>query len=311
MEVPEPRAWPGTLLPRMKRSSAMRRSRPPVQEPIFPHHSESFVWRQDDYPLSWSVWNSHPECEIHLITSSQGTCYVGDYIGPFSAGDLYMVGRNLPHNWVTPLGPSETVTGRDVLVQFDQDRLVGSAETLPELHRLARLFQLAERGLRFEGATREEGRTLLEAIGSAPGLRRLSLFLELLGLLATTKDYYILSSAEFSPNPDAKANAILRDVLKRLADTPEDDIRLSRMAKVAGMTETSFSRFFKKNTGNTFTRHLSELRIGMACQLLAHPAKPVTEVCHEVGYENLSNFNRTFRALRGMSPNAYRKLSRA
>jgi len=291
--------------------SVVQMRKPPVQEPIFPDYSESFVWRQDDYPLSWSVWNSHPECEIHLITSSEGTCYVGDYIGPFSAGDLYLVGRNLPHNWVTALRPSQTITGRDILVQFDQTRFARSAETLPELQRLARLFQLAERGLCFQAATREEGGVLLEAIGRATGLRRLSLFIELLGLLATTKDYCVLSSAEFSPNPDAKANAILRDVMKRLADSPEDDIRLSRMAKVAGMTETSFSRFFKKNTGNTFTRHLSELRISRACQLLVHSHKAVTEICHEVGYENLSNFNRTFRALRGMSPNAYRKLSRA
>ncbi len=289
----------------------MTRRHSPVQEPIVPLHTESFVWRCDDYPLSWSVWNSHPECEIHLITASQGTCYVGDYIGPFCAGDLYFIGSNLPHNWVTPLRPTETVLGRDVLVQFSQDRLQQSAGLLPELQRLPRLLSLAERGLRFEGSARERGGALLQEIGTASGLKRLSLFFELLDLLTATKDYQLLSSAEFSPNPDANANAILRDVLELLATKPEADIRLSRMAVLTGMTETSFSRFFKRNTGNTFTRHLSELRIARACQLLAETRKAVTEVCHEVGYDNLSNFNRTFRALRGITPNQYRKLSRA
>ena len=226
-------------------------------------------------------------------------------------GELYFIGRNLPHNWVTPLRPSELIKGRDVLVQFDQDRLLRSAEVLPELQRLTRLLQTAERGLRFDGQARKEGGALLEAIGSAPGLKRLSLFLELLHLLATTQEYRVLSSAEFAPNPDIAANAILRDVLQRLAERPEDEIRLSKMARIAGMTETSFSRFFKKNTGNTFTRHLSELRISKACQLLPDTKKSVTEVCQDVGYDNLSNFNRAFRTLRGMTPSGYRKLSQA
>jgi len=112
------------------------------------------------------------------------------------------------------------------------------------------------------------------------------------------------------PNPNIRANAVLRDVLQTLAAKLEEDIRLSKIADVAGMTETSFSRFFKKNTGNTFTRHLSELRISRACQLLANTEHSVTEVCQNVGYDNLSNFNRAFRALRGMTPSKYRRLSR-
>jgi len=232
------------------------RLRTPVREPIVPRHSHTFVWWCDDYPLSWSVWNSHPECEIHLIKSSHGTSYVGDYIGPFYPGELYFIGRNLPHNWVTPLRPSESIKGRDVLVQFDHDRLLRSAEVLPELRRLTRLLQTAERGLRFDGEARKEGGALLEAIGSAPGLKRLSLFLELLHLLATTQEYRVLSSAEFAPNPDIAANAILRDVLQRLAERPDEEIRLSKMAQIAGMAETSFPASSRRTRG-TFSPAIS------------------------------------------------------
>ena len=83
----------------MGRAAPGTRSRPPVYEPIVPMHSETSVWWRDDYPLPWCVWNSHPECENHLIRNAQGTCYVGDHIAPFVVGDLFLVGRDLPHNW--------------------------------------------------------------------------------------------------------------------------------------------------------------------------------------------------------------------
>lgn len=284
-------------------------TRAPIYEPIVPRHSETFVWRCDDYPLPWCVWNSHTECEIHLIRNAQGTCYVGDYIGPFAAGELYLIGRNLPHNWVTPLGPGEMIEQRDVVVQFDQDRLIKAAEFLPELNRLSRLLKLAERGLKFQGEACARGTMLVEAIGKAAGLERLTLLFELLHLLATTVEVQILSSESFAPNLDAETNLILRNVLQHLAARLDDDIRLSDMAEIAGMTESSFSRFFKKNTGNTFTRHLSELRTNKACQLLAATDRRVTEICSDVGYVNISNFNRIFRELRGMSPSKYRQLA--
>lgn len=288
-----------------------RVNRAPVYEPIVPPPSESFVWRCDDYPLPWTVWNTHPECEVHLIRNASGTCYVGDYIGPFNAGDLYLVGRNLPHDWVTPLPPGNVIERRDVVIQFDQDRLLGAAEVLPEFGRVTRLLQRAQRGLSFQGQARRDGVALAEAIGEAAGLDRLSLFIQLLQILGTTRDYRVLSSEGFTTNLDAKANRILREVLQYIASHLDGEIRVSDMAEMAGMTESSFSRFFKRITGNTFTRHVSELRTGKACELLANTNKTVTEICHEVGYYNISNFNRAFRDLRGMTPRRYRHLSQS
>lgn len=297
----------------MRRRSEPRQQgeRRPVYEPIVPSSAETFVWRCDDYPLSWTIWNSHPECEIHLIREGSGTCHVGDHIGPFSAGDLFLIGGHLPHNWVTPLKPGETVRQRDVLVQFDPARLVRAGQELPELLQLETLLERAKRGLAFHGEARACGAALIEAIGVATRLARLSKLFDLLDLLCQTDEYTLLSSAGFVPSMDVGANKVLADVFHYLAENLEGDVRLSRAASISGMTETSFSRFFKKKTGNTFSRHLSELRIGKACGLLTNTDLPVTEICQDVGYANLSNFNRAFRDLRGMTPSHYRFLSRA
>jgi AraC-like DNA-binding protein len=76
------------------------------------------------------------------------------------------------------------------------------------------------------------------------------------------------------------------------------------------MTESAFSRFFKRNTGNTFVKHLTSLRISDACDLLVNTDLPITEVCFEAGYMNVSNFNRAFRKQRGVTPGRYRRLAR-
>ncbi|WP_103175086.1 AraC family transcriptional regulator [Paracoccus sp. SY] len=283
--------------------------RDPVFEPIVPLPSDSFVWRNDDYPMPWSVWNQHGECEIHLIRRSAGTCHAGDFIGPFNPGDLYLVGSNVPHDWVTPLGPGEIIKGRDVVLQFDQGRLLDASASFPELRTLGTLLELSRRGLIFVGTTKDVATELLEAIGGSAGLERFVLFLRLLHVLSVSSEFRVLSSAGFAPNLDAEANGVLRDALEHIATNCHEELRLADLADRVGMTESSFSRFFKRMTGNTFTRHMTELRIAKACQLLVHTDKPVTEICHEVGYINISNFNRAFRTVRGMTPSRYRSLT--
>lgn len=283
----------------------------PVYEPIVPSATECFVWRTDDYPLSWSVWNSHPECEIHLIRNAGGTCHIGDHIASFAPGDLFLVGRGLPHNWVTPLRPGERVADRDVILQFDEDRILETSIALPEISGLKALLTLARRGIVFHGQTRDRGAYFMEKIGYATGLERLSLFFALLHILSTSSEHKLLSSTGFAAQARLATNGIIREVLTWMASNYHTDVRLAQAAAAAGMAQTSFSRFFKRNTGTTFSHYLSELRIAKACELLLRTELPVTVISSEVGYDNLSNFNRTFKNSRGTTPGVYRRTARA
>ncbi|NTI78549.1 helix-turn-helix domain-containing protein [Rhizobium rhizogenes] len=291
-------------------SSLLTKKRAPVYEPIIPRPSEFFVWRNDDYPMPWSVWNAHPECEIHLICRSEGTCHVGDHIGAFREGDLFIVGRDLPHDWVTPLDRGDKIEGRDVVIQFDEDRLLKAHMLFPELSRLEAFLRTARRGMMFHGQTRAAGGELVLEIGSSTGVERLALLLKLLHLLSSSDEHVLLSSAGFAPNASAVVNRVVSEVLQLINANISSGIRLSDCAAAARMTETSFSRFFRKNTGHTFTRYLSELRMAKACELLTQTQLPISQICARVGYENLSNFNRAFLLLRGMSPRSYRRLEK-
>ena len=102
---------------------------------------------------------------------------------------------------------------------------------------------------------------------------------------------------------------VVHDVISYIVDNLSGTVRMSEAATIAGMKQSAFSRFFKKNTGANFVDCSRILRIGRACKLLSDTGRPVTDICFEVGYANISNFNRHFRKERGVTPSQYKRLS--
>jgi len=88
------------------------------------------------------------------------------------------------------------------------------------------------------------------------------------------------------------------------------DIPLATVAALVGMSESTFSRFFTKETGNGFTRFLNRVRVAKACELLGDSEVPITDICFAVGFNNVANFNRRFRELKAVTPREYRQQTR-
>ena len=79
--------------------------------------------------------------------------------------------------------------------------------------------------------------------------------------------------------------------------------------EIAGQSTSGFSRAFRKHTGMSLVQYVKRLRINLACQILMSDEQaPITDICFEVGFNNLSNFNRQFRAEKGMTPSRFRLL---
>ena len=77
------------------------------------------------------------------------------------------------------------------------------------------------------------------------------------------------------------------------------------------MTESSFSRFFRRATGNTFTDFVNRAAHQPACQLLMETDRYITNVCYDVGFNNVANFNRRFLQIKGMTPKEFRRQAEA
>ncbi|MEE4127961.1 AraC family transcriptional regulator [Pseudomonas viridiflava] len=289
--------------------AALFEQRPAELEVILPEPDQCFRWYEHDYPYALARWNHHPEFEIHLIRRGSGKLVAGDYIGGFDAGHVALIGPDLPHDWIGDLAPGEHLPGRDVVLQFDGAALLALRKTLPELGELQRLFEQARRGLEFTGATAEQAARLMEDIGTAQGLERLILFLQLINALvkAPSQDAHLLASSCYAPTLDARSAERINKAFDYLLSELTNDIRLSVIAQRLEMTDPGFSRFFKRNTGHGFIDLMRKLRIQRACRLLLQSDMSVSDICFEVGYANLSNFNRHFRVETGQTPSDYRR----
>ncbi|WP_449123825.1 AraC family transcriptional regulator [Pseudomonas viridiflava] len=289
--------------------AALFEQRPAELEVILPEPDQCFRWYEHDYPYALARWNHHPEFEIHLIRRGSGKLVAGDYIGGFDAGHVALIGPDLPHDWIGDLAPGEHLPGRDVVLQFDGAALLALRKTLPELGELQRLFEQARRGLEFTGATAVQAARLMEDIGTAQGLERLILFLQLINALvkAPSQDAHLLASSCYAPTLDARSAERINKAFDYLLSELTNDIRLSVIAQRLEMTDPGFSRFFKRNTGHGFIELMRKLRIQRACRLLLQSDMSVSDICFEVGYANLSNFNRHFRVETGQTPSDYRR----
>ncbi len=245
-----------------------------------------------------------------FMAGSHGKRFVGDNIDYYQEGDLFFIGPNLPHTWYSP--PGTLGDGRiheAILVQF-KDNISGiNFRQIPEFISIVHLFAASRRGLQFFGRTREAVIPLLFQLEHLEGADRLLTLLKILDILgrADKTERKTLSSIEFTNRFQEEEQTRIDKVCTYINQNYKKKLKLEDVAAIANMSTTAFSRFFKKSTGKTFVNYVNELRIGWACKLLIETEMTIAEICYEVGFNNLSNFNRRFYERHKMSPRQYRQ----
>ena len=275
-----------------------------------PRHTSFKVWSHG-YPFRTVRWHFHPEYEIHLVTATSGTFLVGDHVGPFEPGNLVMTGPNLPHNWISNVGPDEVVPQRCLVLQFTQEFIQGCLAVFPELDFVAPLLDESRHGIAFPAQTAACVRPILSELIEAAGARRIELFVALLAALGRCRARQKLASGEFQAEPVKYLSGALNNVLVHIRRNFTSKLTESDLAKLSGLSTSAFSRKFRKHTGMNFVAYVKTLRIELACQLLLRQDMTVTGICYETGFNNVSNFNRHFLALKAMSPTRFRSLHSA
>ena len=258
------------------------------------------------YPTPLARWHYHDEYELHLIVASTGKAFVGDYIGTFQPGHLVLTGPRLPHNWISLDLPEGGYPQRDLVIQFQHDPLAKAAQHIRELEEVMPLLARARNGIEFFGVS-EQATESWQKIKAARGLERFAAFTSFLCQLARWSDYKLLSHAQLqSVDDDAQLNQI-ESIVSRITEDLTQQLSAADLAAELEMTESGFSRFFRRATGNTFTDFVNQVRVNRACQLLMESDRFITHICYEVGFNNVANFNRRFLNVKGMTPSEFRK----
>ncbi len=267
---------------------------------------ESFKIWSHGYPYRTVRWHYHPEYEIHLITSTTGNYFVGDYIGSFEPGNLVMTGSNLPHNWVSNVPDGIRIDERCLVLQFDADFVARAIAVFPEFKNVEFLLDASSRGLLFTPKIAAAAEPIMREMLSARGLRRITLFVTLLDLLMQNVERVSLSSATYRADPERYAESRINLILAYIGKNLSRELRETELAEIAGQSASAFSRYFRRHTGVPFVQYVNRLRINLACQLLTSGELTITDICYRVGFNNLSNFHRQFLLQKGMAPSRWR-----
>ncbi len=280
----------------------------PDLEVVHISQSNSFAAWSHGYPFRTVRWHFHPEYEVHLVVATSGRYFVGDFIGEFEPGNLILAGPNLPHNWISDVPVGRTVPVRGQIIQFTEDFISNLMPVVPETSEFRDMLVASRRGLLFGKETVEEVAPPMGELMTARGARRVELFLGIMGALNRSKCVEPLASASYVPDPSGYMSTGINKVLAYLREHLTENFREAGLAQIAGLTPSAFSRSFRRHTGMTPIQYISRLRINLACQLLSDTSMSITKICYELGFNNLSNFNRQFLNQKGVPPTAFRKL---
>ncbi|WP_319503023.1 AraC family transcriptional regulator [uncultured Draconibacterium sp.] len=253
-------------------------------------------------------WHFHSEYEIVYVLEGLGTRFVADSIEEFSAGDFVLMASNLPHFWKNEVTNNRRNTKnlvKYIVLQFPNDFFRGALSDYPEFNRIKELLKRSERGVCFSKKFADKARKKVMKVAHSDGFDRLSYMLQLLQLMAKTKEYRLLGGQYYQLKGHNFTNDRLTKVMHYLNANYLKKIELKDVAAVAHMHPSAFCRYFKENSGKSLTEFINEIRIGYACRLLLEGKMTVSQICFECGFNNLSNFNRTFKKNTGYTPTLY------
>ena len=192
------------------------------------------------------------------------------------------------------------------VIQFLHAPIGNASRLIPELGEIMPLLERARYGIEFFGFG-GVGEERWYRVKAAKGMRRLAEFIALMTDLARWTDYRLLSSVQMQGGENDAELDQIDAIVSRITENVAQPITAADVAAELGMSESRFSRFFRRATGNTFTDFVNHVRINQACQLLMNSDQYITNICYAVGFNNVANFNRRFLEIKGTTPSEFRK----
>jgi len=253
-------------------------------------------------------WHRHQELELTLTLNSRGQRYVGDNIEPYGDNDLVLLGPNLPHTWMSQ-GKPDTQRPHVAHVFWIRGAwLLGLVDSLNELSAVKALLADAGRGVVFSAAVAGAVRSRVERMAILSPARQLASLVEVLSILIEDKGARLLCAPRDEPDPIRLVDRPRIDrTLAYIQNNYQADIAIEDLAAVAALSVSGLHRLFKRHARVTVSEYIAQLRVGRACSLLVSTERPIARIAEEVGYTNLSHFNRQFLAQKKLTPREFRR----
>ncbi len=265
-----------------------------------------YPFNELDFPLHF-----HEDYELNLTLGIKGKRVVGNKTEDFGELDLVIIGPNVQHCYRR----SEECAGErcDVIyIQFNKNLQLSSIFNTEQLRTIKEMLDRAATGIRFSENTALVLKDKFMELFQTKGFGQVTLFFEILHELSTSPSQVVYSTV-----PNAYGNNIpirsrrINKIIKFVETNYSNRIALEDISRLVGMSPSSVSRLFKHRTQLRFWDYLSDFRIDRASDMLVTTELSVSEICFECGFNNISNFNRSFKARQKITPSQYRSRFKA
>ena len=270
----------------------------------------SFRIQLDRGPFFYDTIHYHPEHQITFFIKGEGTSFIGNHVERFQPGDVYLIGKNVPHvskcDEAYYKGDPE-LEAFSISLFFKDETFGSQFFEIPEMVHIKRLLELASMGVKITGTDREEIAKLIESSRDLDGFGRFQHLMSILDIFARSENLITLSSVRYlTPSKDSD-NERINVVFNYLSNNFKSIINLEQIAEVSSMTPNSFCRYFKQRTGKPYSVFLNEMRVEYAGKRIAGSHENFGNIAIESGFNSISYFNRQFKRVTGLSPLQYRK----
>lgn len=251
-------------------------------------------------------WHFHPEYEIVLNTEGSGTRIVGDSVEIFDQYELVIIGSNIPHCWNYYRNEKSNPKEKGVMLHFKLSSLGEALLSQHELYSVKKLLMDSERGVIFSSEDAKKSELHLVSMVHNKGIEKMISFFNILKIMSSSDNRGLLCTEDYLRASDERRNNKMTDILDYIRENYSKPITLETVSEIARMSPFAFSRYFKKYAGSGFVEYLNKVRMDKAGHLLRETRYQVHEIAYQCGFSSISNFNKQFRRIEGLTPRDYR-----
>lgn len=257
----------------------------------------------DEGESFYSKLHLHPEYQITAIQKGAGLLMIENEVLPFEEGSVFIIGSNASHLIKNDTKLSNGV--RSVSLFFRMSSFGEKFFDTPELSSLRNLLKSFTSGISYDSSDAKE---LKELILKCEILKGVELFQQLIAILdsmvkmekpAVVNSHLLNQKSHFN---DGRWNILIEFISNHY----HRKLTVKEVATTINLSPSQFSRYFKTMTRKSFITYLNDLRIEKACGMLKGTHDTIETICFDVGFANVSHFNRSFKGLKGLTPSEYR-----
>jgi len=273
-------------------------------------HKEFVRFQVDEGKHFYDKLHQHPEWQLTIILEGKGQLMVGDYMGRFEPGEVYLLSANVPHVFRSDEEYFQNSTDKKSVsntVFFDFEALGKGIWEVEEFLDLRQWVSRIKGCYALTGDTKVKLVKEILGFGTKSGLEKILSALKMIQVIEQSKDMTQLNKLVPVRDYSELEGKRMGNVMAFILAESHRNVHLKEVADVANLSKEAFCRFFKDRTGKTFTGFVNELRIHKSCHLLRETDFSISQIAYQCGFQNLSYFNRAFRKYIQNTPKSYRK----